>query len=134
MSRQPWVSFVVPCFNEEENVAATAASARSAMPSGRDYEIILVDDCSKDRTLERMEELARVDPRIKVLHNEVNLSLGGSYKRGVAVAQGIHVIMIPGDDGFPAKAIQQIFAKAGTADIVIPYAGNPGVRSWFRAF
>jgi glycosyltransferase involved in cell wall biosynthesis len=134
MSTQPWVSFVVPCYNEEDNVAATTASALSAMPPGRDCEIILVDDCSKDRTLERMNELARADPRVVVLHNPVNLSLGGSYKRGVAVARGEHVIMIPGDDGFPAKAIAQIFAKAGTADIVIPVATNPGVRTPFRAF
>lgn len=134
MSAQPWVSFVVPCFNEEHNVAATVASARSAMPAGRDYEIVLVDDCSTDRTLGRMQELAKSDPRIVVLHNPVNLSLGGSYKQGVAVAKGQHVIMIPGDDGFPAKAIAEIFQHAGKADIVIPYAVNPGVRTPFRAF
>ena len=76
MSAQPWVTFVVPCFNEEDNVGATVESARSAMPAGRDYEIILVDDCSKDRTLERMQELAQTDARIKgrvdqLIHGEV---------------------------------------------------------------
>jgi glycosyltransferase involved in cell wall biosynthesis len=134
MTARPWVSFVVPCFNEEDNVAATVQSARSAMPAQRDYEIILVDDCSTDRTLERMHALAKSDPRIKVVHNPVNLSLGGSYKQGVACAEGQYVIMIPGDDGFPGQSIREIFRHAGRADIVIPVATNPGVRRWFRAF
>ena len=134
MSARPWVSFVVPCYNEEENVEATVQSARAAMPAGRDYEIILVDDCSTDRTLDRMQSLARADTRILVVHNAVNLSLGGSYKEGVVRATGEHVIMIPGDDGFPTQAIREIFSHAGKADIVIPYVANPGVRTWFRAF
>ena len=133
MTERPWISFVVPCFNEEENVAATVTSARSAMPPDRDYEIILVDDCSTDHTLERMRVLASTDPCIKVVHNPVNLSLGGSYKVGVAFARGQYVIMIPGDDGFPTQAIREIFRHAGQADMVIPFAANPGVRSWFRA-
>jgi len=133
-SVRPWVSFVVPCYNEEENVGATVASARAAMPRGRDYEIILVDDCSTDRTLQKMQSLSKEDARITVLHNPVNLSLGGSYKQGIACARGEHVIMIPGDDGFPAHAIREIFLRAGRADIVIPFVSNPGVRGRFRAF
>lgn len=132
MSSRPRISFVIPCFNEEDNVAATVNSARKAVPS--DYEMVLVDDCSRDATLQRMHELANADPRIRVLHNPVNLGLGGSYKRGIAVAQGHYVVMIPGDDGFPAASITEILRHAGRADIVIPVAANPGVRTWFRIF
>jgi glycosyltransferase involved in cell wall biosynthesis len=134
MTGQPWVSFVVPCFNEEDNVAATVESARRSVPAGKDYEVVLVDDCSTDRTLERMQALAAKDPRITVVHNPVNLSLGGSYKAGVARASGRYVIMIPGDDGFPAHSIREILSRAGQADIVIPVVTNPGVRTRFRAF
>src|SRR5215216_1677580 len=133
MSVQPWVCFVVPCFNEQDNVAPTVQSIRSAMGSERPFEVILVDDCSTDGTLERMQELAQTDARIRVLHNPVNLSLGGAYKRGVAVAQAEHVIMIPGDDGFPAESIAEIMRHAGEADIIIPVVTNSGVRTWSRA-
>jgi len=133
MTVQAWICFVVPCFNEQDNVAATVQSIRMAVGRDRSFEIVLVDDCSTDRTLERMQELAEADARIRVLHNPVNLSLGGAYKRGVAVAQAEHVMMIPGDDGFPADSIAEIMRHAGEADIIIPVVINSGVRSWFRA-
>jgi glycosyltransferase involved in cell wall biosynthesis len=133
MTARPWICFVVPCFNEEDNVAATVQSIRTAVGSERSFEIVLVDDCSTDRTLERMQELAQSDPQIRVLHNPVNLSLGGAYKRGIAVAQAEYVVMIPGDDGFPAESIAEIMRHAGEADIIVPVVTNAGVRTWFRA-
>jgi glycosyltransferase involved in cell wall biosynthesis len=127
------ICFVVPCFNEEDNVAPTVQSIRAAAGPERPFEIVLVDDCSTDRTLERMQALAEADPRIRVVHNPVNLSLGGAYKRGVAVAEADYVIMIPGDDGFPAPSIAEIISHTGEADIVIPVVTNAGVRIWYRA-
>src|SRR5262245_17479853 len=76
MTVRPWICFVVPCFNEEDNVGPTVQSIRAAMGSGRSFEIVLVDDCSTDLTPERMQELAQADARIRVLRNPVNLSLG----------------------------------------------------------
>jgi glycosyltransferase involved in cell wall biosynthesis len=133
MTPQPLFCFVVPCFNEEDNVEATVNSIRAAVSAQDDYEIILVDDCSHDRTLERMQALANADRRIRVLHNPANLSLGGSYKRGVAVAAAKYVMMVPGDDGFPAQSIAEILHHTGEADIIIPVVANQRVRTWFRA-
>lgn len=133
MSLQPWICFVVPCFNEQDNVASTVQSIRSAMGSVRPFEIVLVDDGSSDLTWERMQELAQDDPRIRPVHNTVNLGLGGAYKRGVAVAQAEYVIMVPGDNGFPADSIAEIVRHAGEADVIIPVVTNPGVRTSFRA-
>ena len=133
MSAHPSICFVVPCFNEEDNVAPTVQSIHAAVSDNQPFEIVLVDDCSNDRTLERMLDLARADPRIRVLHNPVNLGLGGAYKRGVAAATADHVIMIPGDDGFPSDSIGEIIRHAGEADIIIPVVTNSGVRTWYRA-
>src|SRR5215475_14007882 len=108
MSDRPWVCFVVPCFNEEDNVGPTVDSIRAAASGKRPFEIVLVDDCSTDGTLARMQALAAADPRIRVVHNPVNLSLGGAYKRGVAVAEADYVI-------------------------VIPVVTNSAVRTWYRA-
>ena len=133
MTVQPSICFVVPCFNEQDNVAPTVESIRTAAGPERTFEIVLVDDCSTDLTLERMQALAQADPRIRVLHNPVNLSLGGAYKRGVAVAEADYVTMIPGDDGFPADSIAEIIRQAGKADIIIPVVTNSAVRTWYRA-
>ena len=133
MTVQPSICFVVPCYNEEDNVAPTVGSIRAAAGPARPIEIVLVDDCSTDRTLERMQAEAAADPRVRVVHNPVNLSLGGAYKQGIAVATADYAIMIPGDDGFPADSIAEIIRRAGEADIIIPVVTNSGVRVWYRA-
>jgi len=129
----PRFCFVIPCFNEEDNVGPTVGSVREAMGDRNDYEVILVNDASSDRTLERMQALA-ADPRIRVLDNPSNLGFGGSYKRGARAATATYVMMLPGDDGFPGHSIAEIVGHAGEADIIIPVVTNRGARHWFRAF
>src|SRR5262245_805080 len=133
MTTRPLFCFVVPCFNEEDNVEPTVNSIRSAVSEQSNYEVILVNDCSHDRTLERMQALAKADRRIRVVDNPVNLSLGGAYKRGVAQTVANYVMMVPGDDGFPAESIAEILRHTGEADIIIPVVTNKGVRTRFRS-
>jgi glycosyltransferase involved in cell wall biosynthesis len=134
MTNPPIFCFVVPCFNEEDNVGPTVESIRGAMGRRSDYEIILVNDASTDCTLQRMQVLATADPRIRVLDNLTNLGFGGSYKRGARAATATYVMMLPGDDGFPGHSIAEILGHAGEADIIIPIVTNRGARHWFRAF
>jgi dolichol-phosphate mannosyltransferase len=134
MASLPRFCFVIPCFNEEDNVGPTVESIREGMGVRDDYEIVLVNDASTDRTLERMQALAAADPRIRVLDNPSNLGFGGSYKRGARTATATYVMMLPGDDGFPGESIAEIISHAGEADIIIPVVTNPGARSWYRAF
>jgi dolichol-phosphate mannosyltransferase len=133
MTAQPLFCFIVPCFNEEDNVEPTVNSIRAAVGERAHYEIILVNDCSRDQTLERMQALTSTDRRITIIDNPVNLGLGGSYKRGVAAAEARYVMMVPGDDGFPAEGIAEILAHSGEADIIIPVVTNQAVRTRFRA-
>jgi len=134
MASLPTFGFVIPCFNEEDNVGATVGSVREAMGAQDNYEIILVNDASTDRTLERMHALAAADPRIRILDNPSNLGFGGSYKRGAHAATATYVMMLPGDNGFPGQSIAEIMSHAGKADIIIPIVTNPGARSRSRAF
>lgn len=133
MTAQPLFCFIVPCFNEQDNVEPTVNSIRAAVGEQNNYQIVLVNDCSRDRTLERMQALTSTDGSITIIDNPVNLGLGGSYKRGVAVAEAKYVMMVPGDDGFPAESIAEILSHAGEADIIIPVVANQAVRTRFRA-
>jgi glycosyltransferase involved in cell wall biosynthesis len=129
MTTVPTFCFVIPCFNEENNVELTVGSVREAMGSRGDYEVVLVNDASTDRTLERMQALAAVDPCIRVLDNPSNLGFGGSYKRGARAATATYVMMLPGDDGFPAQSIAEIVSHAGAPfSSVTTYCGASKLR------
>ena len=71
-----------------------------------------------------MESLGHELTNIRVLHNNPNRRLGGSYKRGVGESRYDYVMMLCGDGGIPASSLPSIISKIGTADIVIPYVTN----------
>jgi dolichol-phosphate mannosyltransferase len=126
------VSFVVPALNEEINIGDTVAEIRRAAEVLDDYQIVIVNDGSTDRTGEIADGLAQNDAHIRVVHNSRNLGFGGAYKVGVANAAMPYVIMIPGDNNHPAPGITPILDRLGEADIVIPYVANPQVRGLKR--
>jgi len=74
-------------YNEEAYVHRAVEAARSALTElGADWQIVIVNDASKDGTGALADELARAEPRIQVVHNETNLRLGGTLRRGYALA------------------------------------------------
>lgn len=127
------LTVIVPALDEERHVADTVAEIRRAL-QGRidDWEILLFDDGSADRTGEIMDELAEGDPRVRVTHNPRPRNLGGVYKQGVAMARCAHVVMIPGDNENPSPAMIPVFDAIGEADIVLPFPENSDVRGPVR--
>lgn len=131
---KPTVSFIIPALNEEANIADAAREAVAAM-GGRfaDYELLLFDDGSTDRTGRIMDELAAADPRhVRVTHNPTPRNLGGVYKQGIALARMDYVLMVPGDNENPGHALQAPFDAIGRAEIVLPYPVNSSVRGPVR--
>lgn len=85
--RAPSLSIVFPMYNEEAGIRRAVGAAREVLAQmTRDHEIIVVDDASTDQTGAIAEELARCDPRIRVIHNERNRKLGGTLRAGFAAA------------------------------------------------
>ena len=89
MTQPPSITFVVPALNEAAHIRNTLQTMMQAVEQSRvsDYEIIFVDDGSTDDTGKLMDEAARHNSHIRVLHNERNLGFGEAYKRGAAQAQ-----------------------------------------------
>ncbi|MCH7993535.1 MAG: glycosyltransferase family 2 protein, partial [Planctomycetes bacterium] len=81
------ISIFFPCYNEEANVEATTTAALAAVEKiSDDYEIIIVNDGSKDRTGEIADRLASEYDRVKAVHNSPNLGYGGALQRGLREA------------------------------------------------
>ncbi len=127
------VTFIMPALNEERNLAAAVAEVRKVTTTlALPYEIVIIDDGSRDRTGAIADEFAAADPRVRVVHHETNKGLGAAYRRGVKEARCEYIMMVPGDNAHPAPGLESILAVAGTADIVVAYPLNPEVRPLAR--
>ncbi|MBS1152488.1 MAG: hypothetical protein H6Q89_4186 [Myxococcaceae bacterium] len=80
---RPSLSLFFPAWNEEDYVERAVTRATQVLSRlTDDWELIIVNDASTDRTKEIAQELARKNPRIKVVSHETNLKLGGAMKTG----------------------------------------------------
>ncbi|MEP7003170.1 MAG: glycosyltransferase family 2 protein [Chloroflexota bacterium] len=121
---RPSISLVVPVFNEEENLAhAVAIATRALAELTSDYEVVLVDDASTDRTPEIMRELALADPRVRIVHHESNQKLGGTLRDGFAVASKDLVLYMDADLPFDPREIGRALSamEVTRADMIAAY-------------
>ncbi|HZE57911.1 MAG TPA: glycosyltransferase family 2 protein [Chthoniobacterales bacterium] len=113
----PAVSVVAPLFNEEENVPILQAELTSAL-SGLDYEIIFVDDGSRDGTASRIAP----DPRVRVLQFERNAGQSAAMYAGLHATRGAVAVLIDGDLQNDPADIPRLLAEIERgADLVCGY-------------
>jgi len=114
------LSVFLPSHNEEGNVERVVAAFSAVLPRiTQDYEIIVVDDGSRDRTGEIADRLASADPHLRVIHHERNRGYGGAVISGIAAASRPWVLLCDGDGQFDARDILAMAAYAGDCDAII---------------
>jgi len=92
------LSLVIPVYNEEDNVAALAAEIRAALdPTGLDYEVIFIDDGSKDGSFVCLKELAAADPRVVAIRFRRNYGQTAGFAAGFDYARGRVIVTLDAD-------------------------------------
>ena len=100
------VSVVIPAYNEEDNITTTIARVSQVLESlGGDWEIIVVNDGSTDRTLEIVNQIATEDPRARLISYTPNTGRGRALRTGFAHAQGDIVVSTDADLSYEPKYI-----------------------------
>lgn len=101
--KSPLASFVVPVYNGAAHLAETIDSCvRQSLPN---IEIIVVDDCSTDTTVDMVEYFASIDKRVKLIKHEVNKGRSIARNTGILAAQAPLLLMLDADDiALPPKA------------------------------
>ena len=109
------LSVVIPAYNEEAAVRSTVEDVRAHLaPLGIPYEIIVVDDGSKDNTrAEAVASGATVD------WNDQNSGYGATLKRGVKRAQYEYVAILDADGTYPARYLPEVLALCRHQDMVV---------------
>src|SRR5215216_1926847 len=115
----PWMSVVIPAYNEEMTVAGTLSAARAWLEErGATYEIVVVDNASTDRTVEVLQPLLDGD-RVRLLRNEVNRGKGYSVRRGMLDATGELRLMCDADCLPSLASLSDMVELTDQADVVI---------------
>jgi dolichol-phosphate mannosyltransferase len=126
------ISVIVTAMNEEGNLAETVVSVVNAVaPRIPDYEVIIVNDGSTDRTATVANALAAANPRIRVHHNPRNIGLGRSYKIGIDLAAHEYTSWVAGNNIISQEALERLYDRVGERDMVISYVLQD-VRGWDR--
>jgi biofilm PGA synthesis N-glycosyltransferase PgaC len=123
----PPVSILVPCFNEEDTARETfAALDRIEYP---DYEVIAINDGSKDRTAEVLAQIAKEMPRLRVVHLATNQGKSTALNVGALAANSQILVCIDGDALLDPRAltwfVRRFQLNAGLGAIT----GNPRIRN-----
>jgi glycosyltransferase involved in cell wall biosynthesis len=98
VTKPPDLSVIVPFYNEEENIGRMHAAIAGALePFGVPFEMIFVDDGSRDHTLERAIELAKGDSRLRIVKFRRNYGQTPAMAAGIEQAQGKVLVTMDGD-------------------------------------
>ena len=130
------LTIFVSCYNEEPYIIKTIETVRAALAEvdRLSYEIIVIDDCSTDRSADLVKDYIRLhsEERILLRRNERNRGLAQNYFDAAFIGKGTYYRLICGDDAEPVDTMVTVFREIGTADMLIPYYVSSEGKSLFR--
>jgi dolichol-phosphate mannosyltransferase len=126
MALKPTVSIVVPCFNEEESIPSLVQRLQSLIETQSGWEVVFVNDGSKDRTGELLDLAAGKFAWARVCHHSTNLGLGAGVRTGLLNSEAEYVCTIDSDGSYPPEALPRfIELLRNGADIVTASPWHP---------
>jgi glycosyltransferase involved in cell wall biosynthesis len=131
----PALSYFFPAHNEEANLRGLVDEALATLPGLADtFEIVIVDDGSRDATPAIADELAAAHPQVRAVHHATNLGYGAALRSGFAAARFDHLAFTDGDRQFKVADLGRLIERlgAGSSDAVVGYRirrADPLVRT-----
>ncbi|MBI4676602.1 MAG: glycosyltransferase family 2 protein [Elusimicrobia bacterium] len=115
------LTIAVPAYNEEATLEPVVRECLAVAPAvAAAFEVLIIDDASRDRTPALAESLAGL-PGVRVVHHQENRGFGGSQETAFREAAQPFIVLVPGDGQFPPADIPLLVRAAPQADIVLGY-------------
>jgi glycosyltransferase involved in cell wall biosynthesis len=122
---QPFqLGLLVACYNEEENITATLETVVAACREvGVSFQIVVIDDCSRDRSVEKVKDFGQLHPDVPLTLyvNARNEGLANNYAEAAFLLRSEWYRLICGDNVEPKETLVTIFKELGAAEMLIPY-------------
>jgi glycosyltransferase involved in cell wall biosynthesis len=132
-SRLPTLSVVMPCLNEQDNVATAIQRTLTAFVRyDIEGEIVVINDASTDGTAGVVRALAGRHPNVRLIEHARPMGIGASFWDGVCNARNDFVTMFPGDDENDPDDALLCYYLTRDVDIIVPFIHNAEVRSIWR--
>jgi dolichol-phosphate mannosyltransferase len=113
------ISIVIPVYNEQENIKPLIAELRDVLKGlNKSYEIVFVDDGSRDRSFKILKEAASQDPQIRAIRFKRNTGQTAAFDAGFRAAGGDIVVTMDADLQNDPQDIPQLLEKIGKFDVV----------------
>jgi dolichyl-phosphate beta-glucosyltransferase len=114
------VSIVIPAYNEQVRIGLTLVRTLEYLAARHpSSEVLVVDDGSKDGTVQVVEEIAAGDPRVRVVRQPRNRGKGAAVRRGVLESRGRHVLFMDADLATPVEELDTLFMWANRGNAVV---------------
>jgi glycosyltransferase involved in cell wall biosynthesis len=118
----PGIAVALPAHNEAANLPRTVARAVSELRKvTSDFEVVVVDDGSRDRTADVVRELQREYPEVRLVQHPVNLGYGAAVWTGITSGQKEFVFYTDGDGQFDIGELERFIPFTGEYDLIIGY-------------
>jgi glycosyltransferase involved in cell wall biosynthesis len=119
---KPSISAFFPCYNDWATIASQVVLvARTLSELTEDWEIIVVDDASRDHSPEVLEELTKLVPRLRVVSHGQNRGYGGALRSGFTASRKEWIFYTDGDAQYDVTELRELWQARSGADMVNGY-------------
>ncbi|MEO8209244.1 MAG: glycosyltransferase family 2 protein [bacterium] len=117
------LSVFFPAYYDEKNIGKVVTSALKVLKELKlkDYEVIIIEDGSPDKTAEVADELAAKFDKVRVIHHKKNMGYGATLKEGFLSAKLEYVFYTDGDNQFDLEELKRFVALLPYSDIIVGY-------------
>jgi len=132
LKKEVLVSIVMPAYNCEMYIAESIKSILTQ--TYRNWELLVLDDCSNDNTLQIIQELSQQDSRIKVLSNSKNMGVSATRNKGIGVASGEWIAFLDSDDIWRQDKLEKQIELSNRQSANFIFTGSSYINSDGKAY
>lgn len=115
------ITVIMPVYNADKFLSKSIHSVINQTLNQSEYEIIIVDDCSTDNSLNLVKEISMFHKNIKIIENKINVGVSKSRNKGILAARGEYICFIDADDLMTKNALEDMYnlALKKNSDLII---------------